>query len=71
MTKEAEREGCGLPPFVPVESYERLLVLREADARAFLLRTSEATRLALAHYERWRASSRPSGEAPRADGRGG
>ncbi len=40
------------PTFEPIEHYERLIKLREESPDAFMLRTSEATRRALFHYER-------------------
>jgi hypothetical protein len=44
--------GNTSPSFEPSPSYERLIKLREESPDAFLLRTSEATRRALHHYER-------------------
>ncbi len=38
--------------FTPIESYERLIELRERSPDAFMLQTSAATRLALGYYER-------------------
>ncbi len=40
--------------FEPIEHYERLIKLREESPDAFMLRTSEATRRTLFHYERQR-----------------
>lgn len=60
-------EGAGpdsgrasLPPFEPMPWAEQLLELRERDFDAFMLRTSESTRLSLQHYERWKATARAS-----------
>jgi hypothetical protein len=44
-------------PFEPIEPYERLIKLREESPDAFMLRTSEATRRTLFHYERQREMS--------------
>jgi hypothetical protein len=38
--------------FEPIDSYERLIVLRKREPDTFMLRTSEATRRALHYYER-------------------
>ena len=43
-------------PFEPIDHYERLIKLRE-EPDEFMLRTSEATRRALFHYERQREMS--------------
>jgi hypothetical protein len=43
--------------FEPIDSYERLILLREREPDTFMLRTSEATRRALFHYERQREMS--------------
>jgi hypothetical protein len=37
--------------FELIDSYERLILLRETSPDAFMLRTSEATRRALGYYE--------------------
>jgi hypothetical protein len=37
--------------FEPIDSYERLIVLRKREPDTFMLRTSEATRRALHYYE--------------------
>jgi hypothetical protein len=37
--------------FEPIDSYERLIVLRKREPDTFLLRTSEATRRTLHWYE--------------------
>jgi hypothetical protein len=44
-------------PVEPIEHYERLIKLREESPDAFMLRTSEATRRTLFHYERQREMS--------------
>jgi hypothetical protein len=44
-------------PFEPIHYYERLIKLREESPDAFMLRTSEATRRTLFHYERQREMS--------------
>lgn len=44
-------------PFERIDHYERLIVLRETSPDAFMLRTSEAARRALAYYERAKAAS--------------
>jgi hypothetical protein len=44
-------------PFAPIDHYERLIKLREESPDAFMLRTSEATRRTLFHYERQREMS--------------
>ncbi len=38
-------------PFEPIDSYERLILLREESPEAFMLQTSEAARRALHYYE--------------------
>jgi hypothetical protein len=43
--------------FEPIDSYERLIKLREESPDAFLLQTSEATRRALHYYEELKAKS--------------
>ncbi len=43
--------------FEPIDHYERLIKLREESPDAFMLRTSEATRRTLFHYERQREMS--------------
>jgi hypothetical protein len=43
--------------FAPIEHYERLIKLREESPDTFMLRTSEATRRTLFHYERQREMS--------------
>lgn len=50
------------PAFEPIESYERLIELRRTSPDSFMLQTSEATRNALAYYERAR------GECPEMSG---
>lgn len=57
-TAETGKADAGRwPPFEPREDMEKLLRLRETDADAFALRTSEATRNTLAHYENWKAGA--------------
>jgi hypothetical protein len=43
--------------FELIDSYERLIKLREESPDTFMLRTSEATRRTLFHYERQREMS--------------
>ncbi len=38
--------------FQMLDHYERLIILRKTSPDAYMLRTSEATRRALFHYER-------------------
>ncbi len=45
------------PTFEPIEHYERLIKLRAEAPDAYMLRTSEATRRTLFHYERQREMS--------------
>lgn len=47
--------------FEPIESYERLIRQREESPDEFLLRTSEATRRALAWYEKAKARAASNG----------
>jgi hypothetical protein len=60
-TPKKESDGNASPEkreaFEPIESYERLILLRETSPDAFMLRTSEATRRTLFHYERQREMS--------------
>lgn len=46
-----------MPRFEPQGWAERLLEFRERDPEMFLLRTTEAPRNSLLHYERWRDAS--------------
>jgi hypothetical protein len=46
--------------FMVLDHYERLIHLREESPDTYMLRTSEATRRALFHYERQKAQSRES-----------
>ncbi len=55
LNKTAAEESGGA--FEPIDSYERLIKLREESPDAFMLRTSEATRRTLFHYERQREMS--------------
>jgi hypothetical protein len=60
-TPKKESDGNASPEkteaFEPIDSYERLIVLRETSPDTFMLRTSEATRRTLEYYERQRETS--------------
>jgi len=56
MSYEVEQNGTEKSaPFEPIDSYERLIVLRKREPDTFMLRTSEATRRALVIYEQQKA----------------
>ena len=60
MTENLEVTTEESDAFQMLDHYERLIILRETSPDAYMLRTSEATRRALFHYERQKAQSRES-----------
>lgn len=56
MSRKVAQNGTeNKATFAPIDHYERLIVLRQESPDQFMLRTSEATRRALAYYEQAKA----------------
>jgi hypothetical protein len=56
MSEQTSTSGARWPPFEPNDSMETLLRLRDEQPEVFDT-LSSAQKLALSHYERWKASA--------------